>query len=191
MTEKVALAELLVTTRGWQHPGWEGSFYPEDMPEDWRLAYFANSFPAVLIPGDELAKLDKNTVEEWLEELDDDFVFYLEKNAASDVIKAFGNRLAGILAGGPIQDVREFKEDSSISLQNAPNSKIFVSADGDECFCLYRPPMELSMVDLRVDIEGILAVSKTAKRCVLCWDTEVPLAEALENAKVIAELLGA
>jgi len=191
MTEKTALAELVVTTRGWDHPGWQEGFYPEDMPEDWRLAYFANSFPLVLLSASELPGLNKDTVEEWVDELEDDFAFYLEADVSSDVIHAFGDRLGGVLGASATENVRTFSEYGDISLQNASGSKIFVSNDGEECFCLYRPSMELTMVELRVDIEGILAVSKTAKRCILCWDTEAPLVEVLDNAKVIAELLGA
>jgi hypothetical protein len=191
MTEQRVLAELLVTTRGWDHPGWQDSFYPDDLPEDWRLAYFANSFAAVLLPASLLSGLEVATIRDWLAEIEGDFVFYLEADTSSDKLAAFAGRLAGILAESATQDVRVFKEDKDISLPNAPNSSLFVSNDGEECFCLYRPSMELTMRELRVDIEAILAASKTAKRCVLCWDTKSPLAGVLENAKVIAELLGA
>lgn len=191
MTEKRVLAELLVTTRGWDHPGWLDSFYPDDMPADWRLAYFANSFAAVLLPASLLAELDAATIRQRVSEIEGDFVFYLEADTSSDKLQAFGGRLAGILAESATQNVRMFKENSNISLPNSPDSLIFTSTDAEECFCLYRPPMELTMLDLRVDIEAILAVSATAKRCVLCWDTQAPLAGVLESAKVIAELLGA
>lgn len=191
MTEAKVLPELLITTRGWEHPGWQDGFYPEDLPEDWHLGYFANSFPAVLISASELDGLEPTTVEGWLDELEDEFVFYLEADVSSELRTAFGDRLGGVLAESKISDVRTFATVSDVSLPNAPESTIFISSDDEECFCLYRPGVELTLADLRVDIEGILAVSVTAKRCILCWDTEEPLAGALENAKVIAELLGA
>lgn len=35
---------------GWQHAHWQGTFYPDDMPGDWRLSYYANEFSTVLVP---------------------------------------------------------------------------------------------------------------------------------------------
>ncbi len=34
---------------GWDHPAWQGSFYPDDLPADWRLTYYANEVPGVLL----------------------------------------------------------------------------------------------------------------------------------------------
>ena len=41
-----------VVPYGWLHESWvgEGSFYPEEMPEEWRLDFFANTFRAVCVP---------------------------------------------------------------------------------------------------------------------------------------------
>lgn len=53
-----------VVPRGWEGGAWISDFYPADLPPEWRLAYFANEFPAVLVPaerwlgvGDGLAEL--------------------------------------------------------------------------------------------------------------------------------------
>ena len=42
--------ELLLRARDWEHPAWNQEFYPDDLPEDWRLSYYANEFPVVLVP---------------------------------------------------------------------------------------------------------------------------------------------
>ncbi len=34
---------------GWNHGHWQGRFYPDDLPVDWRLSYYANEFSAVLL----------------------------------------------------------------------------------------------------------------------------------------------
>lgn len=184
------LPELLVTTRGWQHPGWDKTFYPDDMPAEWRLSYFANNFAAVLVSRGDCEKLDTDTVERWLDELEDDFDFYLEADVSNEIKAAFANRLGGILIDNA-DNARTFEENKGISLPNSPGSRIFVSLDGEQCFSLYQPPGELTLADLRADIEGLLQVSTTARRCVLCWDTAEPKPGELENARVIAELLGA
>lgn len=34
----------------WNWPHWPGRFYPEDLPEDWRLAYYNTQFGCVWLP---------------------------------------------------------------------------------------------------------------------------------------------
>jgi hypothetical protein len=38
---------MRIAAYGWDHAGWAGGYYPADLPEEWRLAYYANAFPAV------------------------------------------------------------------------------------------------------------------------------------------------
>ena len=48
---------------GWQRDSWLQDYFPDDLPEDWRLSYFANDCDCVLVqadawrdgPGEELA----------------------------------------------------------------------------------------------------------------------------------------
>lgn len=190
MTGSTPLPELLVITRGWQHPSWDSAFYPDDMPDDWRLSYFANNYAGVLVPREDCEKLDVATVEAWLDELEGDFDFYLEVDVSAALKAAFADRLAGVLSAN-VENCRTFAENSDISLQNSPNSVVYISSDGAQLFCLYHPAADLTLAELRQDIEGMLAASQTATRCVLCWDTAEPKPEELESAKVIAELLGA
>lgn len=49
---------LLIGSAGWQHPEWENSYYPEDLPPDWRLGYYANEFSLAVITGREHALED-------------------------------------------------------------------------------------------------------------------------------------
>lgn len=44
--------QLEVGARGWQYAAWQAAFYPDGLPEDWRLAYYANEFRCVLLPSD-------------------------------------------------------------------------------------------------------------------------------------------
>ena len=42
---------ILIGAAGWQHPEWvNDAFYPDDLPEDWYLSFYANEFPVVLVP---------------------------------------------------------------------------------------------------------------------------------------------
>lgn len=41
---------LTIGTLGWEHSEWQGGFYPDDLPEDWQLDYYANFSPLVVVP---------------------------------------------------------------------------------------------------------------------------------------------
>jgi hypothetical protein len=64
--------------RGWCHEGWRGGFFPDDLPEDWRLAYYANECRAVVVPAAQWETVDSLEVERWLEDTPERFAFYLE-----------------------------------------------------------------------------------------------------------------
>jgi hypothetical protein len=60
------------------HPGWNATFYPPEMPEDWRLSYYANEFRAVLLPFEALRDSSAQDVRSWGEAARPDFKFALE-----------------------------------------------------------------------------------------------------------------
>jgi Protein of unknown function DUF72 len=103
MTEKPH-TDIIVAARGWAHAAWVDSFYPEDLPEDWRLSYYSNEFRAVVVPAADFAAVDPLEVERWAEDTGEDFIVYLEiENQLTDwaafaqTIKPLGSRLGGIL----------------------------------------------------------------------------------------------
>lgn len=63
---------------GWDLPHWENSFYPDDLPQDWRLSYYANEFPAVLVPAN-VWQTELDDLEGWDDEVGQDFRFYLQQ----------------------------------------------------------------------------------------------------------------
>ena len=96
--------EIIVAVRGWSHPSWNGSFYPDDLPEDWQLSYYGNEFNAVVVPASGWVGLDYVEVERWVEDVPEKFLFYLEVEDNStdweqtaDFIKPLSSRLGGIL----------------------------------------------------------------------------------------------
>ena len=62
----------------WQHAQWQDEFYPEDMPDDWRLAYYANEFLTVMVPQDQWSAAGSEEYRSWMEECAGDFRFFLE-----------------------------------------------------------------------------------------------------------------
>jgi len=98
--------EILVGAWGWKHNSWgNDQFYPDDLPADWRLSYYSNEFDMVVIPAEYWASADLE--EDWLDDVDDDFEFYLQwpVNEAdgsllakcTEFINAAGDQVAALL----------------------------------------------------------------------------------------------
>ena len=69
---------LSVGARGWQHPGWRDNYYPDDLPEDWRLDFYANEFRQVLLPFEAWSAIGPDEVGEWIDATDTGFRFFVE-----------------------------------------------------------------------------------------------------------------
>lgn len=79
------MENLQIGTYGWLHPSWEGSFYPDDMPEEWQLDYYSNAFRVVLVPEKQWIGWDEKDLEECVDAVEGEFEFYLR---VDDVITA-------------------------------------------------------------------------------------------------------
>jgi hypothetical protein len=97
---------ILIGANGWLHDEWLGEFYPEDLPDEWRLGYYGNEFPVVLVPAGYWAA-GATAIAEWLEETDESPRFICEwpvqvrdKTATDELlalIAQLGERVMGIL----------------------------------------------------------------------------------------------
>ena len=61
---------------GWDFPAWSKTYYPEDIPEDWKLAFYANDFAAVVLPESVWGGDAVEALEETVQDLDEGFRFY-------------------------------------------------------------------------------------------------------------------
>jgi hypothetical protein len=69
---------VFVGAVNWSHPAWKGSFYPDDLPDDWMLSYYNTQFHAVYLPRSVWQSVSESTLAEWLHETQAGFVFVLE-----------------------------------------------------------------------------------------------------------------
>lgn len=76
--KKGMVSELIIGARGWQHPQWVTRFYPDDMPEEWQFSFYSNEFHAVLLPQAELLAADAAAVQDWHDDIADEFAFFIE-----------------------------------------------------------------------------------------------------------------
>lgn len=69
---------ILIGTRGWDHDAWQGGFYPEELPAEWRFCYYSNLLRAVLVPAEAWTGVTPGAVAQWAEDSDPGFRFVLE-----------------------------------------------------------------------------------------------------------------
>jgi uncharacterized protein YecE (DUF72 family) len=77
------MENVLVGAKGWHHDNWRGSYYPDDLPEDWTLDFYSNQFYCVLV--EQSLWMDWNTeeIEEIAENLaDENFLFTFQLKTA-------------------------------------------------------------------------------------------------------------
>jgi len=68
----------------WDYEHWQKSFYPHDLPEDWRLSYYANEFSTVLLPASVMC-CNEQTLESWADDVGEAFRFYALQEAGTAV----------------------------------------------------------------------------------------------------------
>jgi len=79
--------QLFVAAYGWQDKAW-GAFYPADLPEEWRLDYYANLYPTIVVPAAEWRGQEDATLRSWLEDAPAGFLLFweVESDAAAQRI---------------------------------------------------------------------------------------------------------
>ena len=69
---------IRVGAYGWLQPSWRGTFYPDDLPNDWMLSYYSNELNTVLVPSDYWQEGSGFGCESWLQDVNEDFSFFVE-----------------------------------------------------------------------------------------------------------------
>jgi uncharacterized protein YecE (DUF72 family) len=93
---------IFIGARGWNGTG---EFYPDILPDDWRLSFYATYLRAVLVPAETWEQADTAQAQAWLEDTYEEFRFVLEVPwAGFDVARpaeVLRSRLAGWLLRVP------------------------------------------------------------------------------------------
>ena len=198
---------------GWQHEAWNDTYYPEDLPEDWRLDYYSHHFNFVVIRQVEWRQATRDDITQWLEDVPDDFLFYLSVDAGNPdsglldqlllITSIMGKRLSGILPGGMKQHVP-----NEMIMELSRLVTVYVDVDdssgmaGNIKYC-WRPgrkvagaalgilPAEstIDMRGMRVCIQEFLAQGEEDQDLRLVFEGEPPSVKAMQDAQVIIEML--
>lgn len=82
---------LIIGTQGWESETWLDFFYPENMPEDWRLDFYSNFFECVLVEESVWKAWTEEELEELVELFEEEvFWFFFEVSSVltdQDVIQ--------------------------------------------------------------------------------------------------------
>lgn len=74
--------QIELAAYGWEGPAW-ASFYPEQMPSNWRLDYYSNEFNSLVVPASDWAKASIDDAGRWLAAVPEGFRFYWEIDDAA------------------------------------------------------------------------------------------------------------
>jgi hypothetical protein len=204
--------QLLIAARGWDHDAWMGSLYPEDLPWEWRLPYYANEFRAVLVPFGSWVAAPAETALRWRNETHANFRFFLELPAGTAPAKDLSRfrRLGGIIAV-PLASPSTVASDKPLTslIADAANSgrefrvgiqEELVSVDAlaywttrraiEERFAATRLEPAPTLRALRRQITNFLSYAADCTLAVMILDGQPPDLSTLRQAQQIGELLG-
>jgi hypothetical protein len=222
----------LIGARGWDHDAWVGGFYPEDLPADWRLSYYANAFRAVLVPADELHRADPDVLGQWTADVPEAFGFYLEVSGTlmealgrgplllTELSRAVHGRLCGFvldLVSPPLPEVRQLErwlaamvDLGSVSarwMAEAQAGHLLPVLRAQGVGRIWEPGLALPSEEgagcvgrladapddvrrLRALVEAFRAWSRPCGQALLYFEGAPRAYRQMEEARVIAELLG-
>jgi len=195
------LAEIVVGARGWLHPSWEMQFYPDDLPTDWKLGYYANEYRCVLVPAEQWIEVDDELLEQWADDASEDFSLFFELpetlQPLPESIEVLGDVLAGFVASTQAEQVwRPALADWPIWVplgdchtvmncyaRHGQNHPSLVVIDTGE--------VGTDLADLRAYIESVLVDTPKSEKIHFIIGGEAPSLETMQNVTIIAELIGA
>ncbi len=126
---------VLLGVAGWEWPTWTEIFYPDDMPEDWRLTYYNTQFSCVFLAAARWQRLGQAEWRQWAEDTHDRFLFLLEGEVGQSVPSVLQDRALCLPATDPrilwCDATNELKALAAQLQQAQPGSRFLISRDGD------------------------------------------------------------
>jgi hypothetical protein len=197
---------------GWTHPGWDNDYYPEDLPEDWRLDYYSHHFQFVLMQPGEWLHAGDDEIGQWLEDVKDSFDFFLALEPddidvpAIEQIGRIKNMLSERLRGLVILQY-DNKIEASMLRDLSALATVYVDTDAnieeaDKIKPCWRMGREISsspigfieedatkdMRNMRAHIEAFIEQGGT-QPLYMVYEGKSPSTRAMQDAQMILQLL--
>ena len=207
---------VLVGTTGFDHAAWQGDFYDEQLPPDWRFLHYGNQFRALLLPAAATLEWIGGGLPELVEDSDEDFRFVIEidemladDERLASALDSLGVRLSGIVFR-PVKSVFDAAAVRRLSTRHAICVDAAVSAPATDLArtldvsTVWRPEREPSprrgplmvarigastLAELRRVIETLGAVQATCRRGVF-FDDPRSAPGLARQCRILAEMLG-
>jgi len=150
--ESSTRANLRLGALGWNHANWQDSFYPDDLPADWQLGFYANEFNSVLVPEAEW-RANLHELEGWAEEVPENFRFYLQMVQRDEAEVAHLSGLLGQSLGAVISyDASDFLQPPFALLNYSSRSlrewREWLDVHGDSLQAIFLADATLSVQQL-------------------------------------------
>jgi hypothetical protein len=200
---------IRIGSLGWDHKDWQGQFYPDDLPADWRLSYYANEFSVVLVPfsvwtADECAKCVT-----WHDDVPESFRFVLDITPFSGekdvlrclkvVVDGLGDRLVGIVSWAALSSNLTGQIESTVGsgLLMTPSTDDISPVIGMDrasnsalvCLLLSNE-LGRDLVALRAVMESLLIAGKSWRAVMFFFAGESPAIKVMKDAEILRQLLG-
>lgn len=213
MTQKadVDKPSILLMSRGWDYDGWENEFYPDDLPQDWRLSYYANEFHGVVAP--ESAWLEQDDCEEWVEDVHEEFRFYIELTTQQGiesgrlhrVVEILGGRVAGLVVDGAEDLISALMEaglpqlpvilpaglHKSISESGVwADTQEVLAADAAATTILIKGEASQNLADMRKLADLLHQRAKSDVPSLMVFAGEVPDVRMMQDCRIMLNLMG-
>lgn len=182
----------------WRHDAWCGAFYPEDLPGDWQLTFYANEFDALGLVAQAWLTPSLEEMAAWVKDTREGFCLYLElpNRQVPDLearLKTLHSRLGATLAGAgcPPKIIGLAGQFAPVWAQAAVEGLPRVAHDFVEALEPGRAPLvvlESSRVDLRAARRAMDVLGPRAG-VILLRDADMAL-EALQSLRTLRNLLG-
>jgi len=70
---------VILGATGWENEHWVGSYYDNDLPEDWRLTFYTRDFKTLLVPKEYWSGLSLEELEEISGDVEKDYPIFFEE----------------------------------------------------------------------------------------------------------------
>lgn len=202
---------VMIGSCGWEHPAWETSFYPDDLPEEWRMVFYSNEFPVLQLPLSRLLDVSAGELDEWLEDGQEGFRLVVELDAELDSraearLLELQQRLMALIIThekvripdslSPVPCLWAPDEDNSCELDLQAGHGQVWNGEGSPCWgeqlavvCVQSRDYQ-DMKKLKQLLLSCAPALEEGRTLVLLFAGDPPDVELMQKARTLTELLG-